>query len=124
MARAGEIVGACLEMLKGHCQPGITTGELDTLAESFIREHKAVPTFKGYRGYPASICASPNQMVVHGIPGAYRLKEGDLISLDVGATLAGWVGDSAITVAVGDPGRVALRLLEVTRESLFRAIAM
>lgn len=124
MARAGEIVGACLEMLKGHCQPGVTTGDLDTLAESFIREHRAIPTFKGYRGYPASICASPNQMVVHGIPGPYRLKEGDLISLDVGATLAGWVGDSAITVAVGDPGSVALRLLEVTRESLFKAIAM
>ena len=123
MAPAGEIVGACLEMLKGHCRAGITTGELDALAESFIREHKGIPTFKGYRGFPASICASPNQMVVHGIPGAYRLEEGDLISLDVGVTLGGWVGDAAITVAVGDPGKVALRLLEVTRESLARGIA-
>ena len=123
MARAGEIVAGCLEMLAPMCRPGVTTAELDRAAEKFIREHGAIPTFKGYRGYPASICASPNEMVVHGIPGEYRIAEGDIVSLDVGATLKGWVGDSAITVAVGEVGRLAARLMQVTEESLWRAIA-
>jgi methionyl aminopeptidase len=122
MARAGEIVAGCLEMLAGSCAAGVTTAELDSLAERFIREHKGVPTFKGYRGFPATICASPNTMVVHGIPGPYALKEGDIISLDVGVTLAGWVADAALTVAIGDPGHLARRLMEVTETSLSRAI--
>ncbi len=123
MARAGEVVAGCLALLRDSCAEGVTTAELDRVAESFIREHKGIPTFKGYRGYPASICASPNQMVVHGIPGPYELKFGDIISLDVGVTLGGWVADAAITVAVGDPGPLALRLMEVTETSLMRAIA-
>lgn len=122
IARAGEIVAGCLEMLAGRCQAGISTAELDALAEQFIRERGGIPTFKGYRGFPASICASPNDMVVHGIPGPYRLGEGDLISLDVGVTLKGWVGDAAVTVEVGDAGQLARRLMEVTRESLMRAV--
>ncbi len=123
IARAGEIVAGCLSMLKGMCRPGVTTAELDKAAEKFIREHGGVPTFKGYRGFPASICASPNAMVVHGIPGQYRVNEGDIISLDVGVTLKGWVADAALTVEAGDAGQLARRLLEVTEASLRRAIA-
>ncbi len=123
MARAGEVVAGCLEMMKQHCRPGVTTAELDEKAERFIRKHNGTPTFKGYRGFPASICASPNGMVVHGIPGPYALKDGDIISLDVGVTLDGWVGDGAVTVAAGEPGQLALRLMEVTQASLMRAIA-
>lgn len=122
MARAGEIVAGCLEMLKSRCEAGISTAELDRLAERFIREQGGTPTFKGYRGFPASICASPNDMVVHGIPGEYGLKESDIISLDVGVTLNGWVADAAITVEVVDAGQLARRLMEVTVESLKRAI--
>jgi methionyl aminopeptidase len=123
MARAGEIVAGCLDMLAGNCAAGVTTAELDRKAEAYIRERDGIPTFKGYRGYPASICASPNDMVVHGIPGTYTLKGGDIISLDVGVTLGGWVADSALTVEVGDAGKLARRLMEVTRESLRRAIS-
>jgi len=123
MARAGEIVAGCLTMMREMCGPGVTTAELDRAAEKFIREHGGVPTFKGYRGFPASICASPNTMVVHGIPGEYRVSEGDIISLDVGVTLKGWVADAALTVEVGDAGPLAQRLLEVTEASLQRAIA-
>ncbi len=123
MARAGEVVGGCLAMMKAMCLPGVTTAELDRAAEKFIREHGGIPTFKGYRGFPASICASPNEMVVHGIPGDFRVSEGDIISLDVGVTLKGWVADAALTVEVGDAGQLAKRLMEVTQESLRRAIA-
>jgi len=123
MARAGEVVAGCLAMMRKICVPGITTVELDRAAEKFIREHGGVPTFKGYRGFPASICASPNTMVVHGIPGEYRVSEGDIISLDVGVTLRGWVADAALTVEVGEAGPLARRLLEVTEASLRRAIA-
>ena len=123
MARAGEVVAGCLEMLAEMCRAGVTTGELDREAEKFIRENGGIPTFKGYRGYPASICASPNEMVVHGIPGDYGIADGDIISLDVGVTLKGWVSDSAVTVAVGEAGQLAGRLIEVTEASLWRAIA-
>ncbi len=117
------MVAACLEMLRGECRPGVTTAALDAKAEKFIRKHKGMPTFKGYRGFPASICASPNAMVVHGIPGPYELKDGDIVSLDVGVTLEGWVGDGAVTVAAGKPRRLAERLMEVTEASLKLAIA-
>jgi methionyl aminopeptidase len=119
---AGRIVAGCLELLAGSARPGVTTARLDALAEEFIRGRGGVPTFKGYRGFPASICASPNDMVVHGIPGGRRVEEGDVLSLDVGVTLEGYVADSALTVAVGDVGREARRLLDVTRESLEAAI--
>src|SRR5207302_5856507 len=101
MARAGESLVATLEELEMKIRPGVSTEELDAAAERFIRAQGAVPTFKGYRGFPGSICASPNAMVVHGIPGPYRLKEGDVLSVDVGVTLDGWVADAARTFAVG-----------------------
>ncbi|MDO8736723.1 MAG: type I methionyl aminopeptidase [Thermoleophilia bacterium] len=123
IGRAGVIVGGCLQMMKVMCRPGVTTAELDQAAEKFIREHGGIPTFKGYRGFPASICASPNTMVVHGIPGDYLVAEGDIMSLDVGVTLKGWVADAALTVEVGDAGKLAKRLMEVTEASLARAVA-
>jgi methionyl aminopeptidase len=112
MERAGRVVVQTLELLGEHVRAGVTTQELDELAEEFIRSHGGVPTFKGYRGYPASICTSPNDMVVHGIPGPYTLKEGDVLSVDVGVTLDGFVGDSAYTFPVGEVDEDARRLLD------------
>lgn len=123
IAAAGRVLADCLDLLADRVRPGITTGKLDALAEAFIRSHGGTPTFKGYRGFPASICASPNDMVVHGIPGRRRVEEGDLLSLDVGVTLGGFVADSALTVAAGEVGREAQRLMDVTRDSLEAAIA-
>jgi methionyl aminopeptidase len=120
---AGEILADCLDMLAAEARPGVSTAELDRLAERFIREQGGVPTFLGYRGFPGSICASPNDMVVHGIPGAYRIAEGDIVSIDVGVTLDGYVADSAITLPMGAVDAEALRLLDVTRESLEAGIA-
>lgn len=122
MARAGEVVAGCLAMMRAASRPGVTTAELDRQAEDFIRARGGIPVFKGYRGFPASICASPNDMVVHGIPGDYTLVDGDIISLDVGVSLDGWIADAALTVAVGEPGKLARRLMEVTEASLERGI--
>jgi methionyl aminopeptidase len=118
MREGGRITAACLRMLSGSVRPGVTTKELDSLAEEFIHDHGGRPEFKGYQGFPASICASPNAMIVHGIPGPYRLKEGDIISLDVGVRYEGFVTDSAITVAVGEVPLETTRLLETTRRAL------
>jgi methionyl aminopeptidase len=118
MREGGRITAACLRMLSGSVRPGVTTRELDALAEDFIHDHGGRPEFKGYQGFPASICASPNAMIVHGIPGPYRLKEGDIISLDVGVRYEGFVTDSATTVAVGEVPRETTRLLETTRRAL------
>lgn len=118
MAEAGAIVVRTLELLKEHVRPGATTGELDRLADEFIRSHGGVPTFKGYRGYPASICASPNDMIVHGIPGPHELRDGDVLSVDVGVTLGGYVADSAWTFPVGEISEEAERLLQVCEASL------
>jgi methionyl aminopeptidase len=123
MARAGGLVAETIAVLGEHLQPGITTGELDRIAEEFIREHGAVPTSKGYRGFPAATCISPNTMVVHGIPGEHRVEEGDLISVDVGITLDGLVADSAYTYAVGEVDDESARLLEVGKEALEAGIA-
>jgi len=123
IAAAGRILADCLDMLAEAVKPGVTTLALDRLAEKFIRSHGGVPTFKGYRGFPGSICASPNDMVVHGIPGSYEVRDGDLLSLDVGVTLHGYVADSALTVPVGDVGDQALALLNATRASLEAGIA-
>jgi len=122
IARAGAIQARCLKLLAKKCRPGVTTAELDQAAEKFIRSQGGEPTFKGYRGFPASICASPNSMVVHGIPGPYELVRGDILSIDVGVTYEGWVADAAITVPIGPVGEVATRLLHTTREALFAAI--
>jgi methionyl aminopeptidase len=123
IAAAGVILADCLDALAAAAKPGVTTGQLDQMAEKHIRRHGGVPTFLGYRGFPGSICASPNNMVVHGIPGPYRVKDGDLLSLDVGVTLDGYVADSAMTLAIGDVGPVAERLIAVTAESLEAGLA-
>jgi methionyl aminopeptidase len=123
MAAAGAIQARCLKMLTSKCRPGVTTAELDKAAERFIEAQGALATFKGYRGFPGSICASPNSMVVHGIPGRHELKRGDLISLDVGVTKAGWVADAATTVPVGPITDSAQKLLDVTRSALFAGTA-
>jgi methionyl aminopeptidase len=118
MGRAGAVVAETLRTVGEHIAPGVTTKELDDVAEEYIRSQGGVPTFKGYRGFPGSICASPNSMVVHGIPGAYRLSDGDVVSIDVGVTLDGFVADSAYTFAVGEIDGDAERLLEVCRAAL------
>ena len=123
MARAGEILVAALEDLQERVAPGVSTEELDRAAERFIRSRGAVPTFKGYRGFPGSICASPNEMVVHGIPGPQRLTEGDIISIDVGVTLDGWVADAARTLPVGPIGQTEQNLLAATEASLLAGVA-
>ena len=123
MAAAGTIQAACLKMLQSKCRPGVTTKELDEAAERFITSQGATPSFKGYRGFPASICTSPNSMVVHGIPGPYELQKGDILSIDVGVTYDGWVADAAVTVPVGRVSRDAQNLLRTTRASLFEGIA-
>jgi methionyl aminopeptidase len=122
MARAGEILVRTMDLLAGKIRPGVTTGDLDQAAERFIRSQGATPAFKGYRGFPGSICASPNDMVVHGIPGRFRLSRGDVLSVDVGVVYQGWVADAARTFPVGEVSPVAGKLLEVTRESLFKAV--
>jgi methionyl aminopeptidase len=118
MARAGRVVADTLALLGEHIRPGTTTKELDEFAEEYIRSQGGVPTFKGYQGFPASICTSPNSMVVHGIPGPYALSEGDVLSIDVGVTLGGFVADSAYTFAVGDVDDGAQRLLDVGQAAL------
>ncbi len=123
MARAGELVAETIALVGEHIQPGVTTGELDRIGEEFIREHGGVPTSKGYRGFPAALCISPNSMVVHGIPGRYEVREGDLISVDVGITLDGLIADSAYTFAVGEIDAEAQRLLEVCEEARDAGIA-
>jgi len=122
MRRAGEIVAATIDLLGEHLQQGITTGELDRIADEFIRAQGGVPTSMGYRGYPAATCISPNAMVVHGIPGDHRVEDGDVISVDVGVTLDGLVTDSAYTYAVGDVDPETLRLVEVGKEAILAGI--
>lgn len=123
IAAAGAILSACLDALSEAAAPGVTAAELDRLAERFIRDRGGTPTFLGYRGFPASICASPNDMVVHGIPGPYRIADGDLLSIDVGVTLDGYVADSAVTLPMGTVEPEAQRLLDVTAESLEAGLA-
>jgi methionyl aminopeptidase len=122
MAAAGRVVVDTLELLGEHIRPGVTTRELDAIADEFIRSRGGYPTFKGYRGYPASICTSPNDMVVHGIPGAVELSEGDILSVDVGVTLDGFVGDSAYTFPVGEISPEAEALLEACQAALAAGI--
>jgi methionyl aminopeptidase len=123
MAAAGRILARCHRMIRKSARPGVTTAHLDEIAEKFIRSQGATPAFKGYRGFPGSICASPNSMVVHGIPGAYELKRGDVLSIDIGVVKDGWVADAAQTYGIGTIGEPAQHLLEVTKQSLFDGIA-
>ncbi|MEJ7824225.1 MAG: type I methionyl aminopeptidase [Solirubrobacteraceae bacterium] len=121
MAAAGDILVRTLALVEAKIRPGITTAELDAAAERFIRSQGATPAFKGYRGFPGSLCISPNSMVVHGIPGSYKLRKGDILSVDCGVVLDGWVADAARTFAVGSISVVARKLLDTTRASLFDA---
>lgn len=125
MRVAGRLVGETLELLRGAAQPGVTTGELDRLAETHIRDHAGTPSFLGYGHppFPATICASVNDEVVHGIPGSRVLREGDVVSIDCGAVVDGWHGDAAITVAVGEVVPEVAELMRVTEESLWRGMA-
>lgn len=123
MAKAGRIAAECLLRLGEMVRPGIRTIELDRAAEEFIRSKGALPTFKGLYGFPATICASKNEVVVHGTPGDEVLEEGDIISIDVGATYQGFVGDTAATFPVGEVSPEARKLIDVTREALQRGIA-
>jgi methionyl aminopeptidase len=118
MARAGQIVADTIALIGEHVRPGVTTAQLDAIAEEFITTQGGYPTFKNYRGYPAATCISPNDMVVHGIPGRYELGDGDVVSVDVGVTLDGFVADSAYTFPVGEISADAERLLETCQAAL------
>jgi methionyl aminopeptidase len=122
MAAAGAILVRTMNLLAGKIRPGVTTRELDQAAERFIVSQGAEPAFKGYRGFPGSICTSPNSMIVHGIPGPYKLGRGDLLSVDIGVVLDGWVADAARTFPVGPITPIARKLLTVTEEALFLAV--
>lgn len=122
MRAAGQLVGQVLQELRKMVEPGITTLEIDRAAEQMIRDAGALPTFKGYHGFPFSICASVNEQVVHGFPSKYQLKEGDIFSIDCGVTLEGFVGDTATTVAVGEVSEELIRLISVTEKCLELAI--
>ena len=122
MRAAGQLVGQVRNHIREMVEPGITTMELDRAAEKMIRDAGALPTFKGYNGFPYSICASVNEQIVHGFPSDYKLKEGDIFSIDCGVTLEGFVGDTATTVPVGRVSDELMQLIRVTEECLERAI--
>ena len=124
MRKAGEIVALAHQAMAEVIRPGITTGELDRIVEKVIRDHQATPSFKGYNGFPAAICASVNEVLVHGFPSKYALKEGDIISVDIGACYKGYHGDSAWTYAVGEVSEEAKHLMEVTKQSLYEGLKM
>ncbi len=123
MRDAGQIVAETHAELEHAAKPGVTTKELDVIAEDFIVKCGALPAFKGYNGFPASICASLNDEVVHGIPGLRKLESGDIISIDIGAVINGYFGDAAVTLPVGEVTQAAARLLDITRQSLFEGIS-
>src|SRR5919108_851498 len=122
MARAGRVVAETIALIGEQLRPGVTTVELDEVADEFIRSHGGTSSFKGYRGYPAAICTSPNDMVVHGIPSGRTLSEGDILSVDVGVILDGFVADSAYTFGVGEISAEASRLLEACQAALAAGI--
>jgi methionyl aminopeptidase len=122
IAAAGRVAADTIAHVGRHIEPGVTTEELDRIAEEFIRSLGGIPTSKGYRGFPKAICISPNDMIVHGIPGSYQVADGDLLTLDVGVTLDGYVADTAYTFAVGEVSAEAERLLEVAQAALAAGI--
>ena len=122
MRKAGEIVGRTLDLLKASVEPGMTTRDLDRIAFQEITRSGASPTFKGYRGFPATICSSVNEEIVHGIPGKRKLQEGDIVKVDVGATIEGFIGDAAVTIPVGEVPEALLALMEDTRRGLEEGI--
>ncbi|WP_407313845.1 type I methionyl aminopeptidase [Desulfosporosinus sp. SB140] len=123
MRKAGKIVADTLALLREVAKPGVTTLELDRKAEDYIRAQGAIPAFKGYNGFPATLCTSINEQVVHGIPSLRSLESGDIISIDCGAVIDGYFGDAAVTLPIGDVGEDLLKLLRVTEESLMFGIA-
>jgi methionyl aminopeptidase len=122
MAEASRVVAEVLEIVRKEVRPGVSTDDLDRLAEKEIRARGAIPAFKGYRNYPKTLCASVNEQVVHGIPSGRKLKDGDIIGLDLGAIVGGFYGDSAVTVAVGRVPEKTAKLVQVTEESLYLGI--
>jgi methionine aminopeptidase, type I len=124
MREAGRIVAETHRLMKQAVKPGVTTGELDKIADAYIRSQGAIPSFKDYNGFPFSICASVNDELVHGFPGSRKLKDGDIISIDIGAQYEGYHGDSAWTYAVGTVSGEVQRLLDVTEESLYAGLAL
>lgn len=122
LKKGNQVVAFILKELKKNCRPGITTLELDQIAERLIKKNNCTPAFKGYRNYPASLCISVNEEIVHGIPGEKKLKNGDIVSLDMGVKLDGFYGDAAITVPVGEIDPESQKLLRVTEEALYRGI--
>ncbi|NLA14953.1 MAG: type I methionyl aminopeptidase [Bacteroidales bacterium] len=122
MRQNGVLVSKTLAEVGRHIAPGVTTKELDAIAEIFIRDHGAVPAFLGYNGFPYTLCISVNSVVVHGFPGNYRLKEGDIVSIDCGTKYKGYFGDSAYTFAVGEVSKAAEHLMQTTKESLYEGI--
>lgn len=122
MRKAGKIVGETLLLLENEIKPGITTAELDKIAEEFITKHGAKPSFKGLYGFPSSLCISVNEQVIHGIPGEYMLKDGDIVSIDCGACIDGFHGDAARTFPVGNISSDAQKLIDITKESFFKGI--
>ncbi len=123
MRRAGRVVAEMLDACEAAARPGVTTADLDRVARDVLAKRKAKSNFLNYHGYPAVICTSPNDVIVHGIPGSYRLRDGDLISIDCGAIIEGWHGDAARTIPVGDISEEARKLIRVTEESLWAGIA-
>ena len=123
IAAAGAVVAETIAHVGSLLAPGVTTDELDAIAGAFIREQGAIPTSEGYRGYPKAICISPNEVVVHGIPGSYAVSDGDLVTIDVGVTLDGYIADSAYTFGVGEVEAEAQRLLDVAQDALAAGIA-
>lgn len=122
MRKAGQIVAETLALMREMVHPGVTTQELDRVAEDYIRKQGAVPAFKGYNGFPATLCTSVNEQVVHGLPGLRKLESGDIISIDCGAVIDGYFGDAAVTLPVGDIAPEVKQLLQVTEESLHQGI--
>ncbi|HNP70397.1 MAG TPA: type I methionyl aminopeptidase [Kouleothrix sp.] len=122
LREAGRLVAETFEHLRPHVQPGITTRELDRMAEKFIRARGAIPVYKGYNGFPATICVAINNVICHGIPDKTQLHEGDIIGVDIGAKLDGWIGDSCVTLPVGAVAPEVQRLLDVTEECMWRGI--
>ena len=122
MRKAGKIVGETLLLLEKKVKPGVTTADLDRMAEEFITKHGAKPSFKGLYGFPSSLCISVNEQVIHGIPGLYILKEGDIVSIDCGAFIDGFHGDAARTIPVGIVSEKAQKLIDITKESFFKGI--
>ena len=120
MKRSGAILRDCFLEIEKELRPGVTTGELDRIADEFIRSHGAIPAFKGYQGYPANICTSVNEQVVHGIPGPRELEEGDIVGIDIGVLCDEYYSDASRTYGIGEVGEEAQRLMRVTKEALER----